>query len=187
MFDLQLFLFGPPRLERRSQPVDLGLRKALVLLVYLVVRRQPHSRDALATMFWPDHDQREGRARLRHALHRLNQALPDCLAVDSATLQVHPQASLWLDSDEFAQHVRAVLPLDALEGQAQWGAMLLGAAHATLSATGAAWWPADRVEYQRSRASIHSALPADAFAAAWAKGQEMTAEQALQSCMPVLE
>jgi hypothetical protein len=86
-----------------------------------------------------------------------------------------------------AECVAGLAALRAAQGQAQWGAMLLGAAHAMLSATGAAWWPADRVEYERSIARIHSALPADAFAAAWEKGQVMTMEQALQSCLPVLE
>jgi DNA-binding SARP family transcriptional activator len=105
MPDLRLFVFGPPRLEWGRQPVDLGLRKAVALLVYLVVRRQPHSRDSLATMFWPDHGQSDGRARLRHALHRLNHALPNCLRVDPATIQVNPQAALWLDSEEYAERV----------------------------------------------------------------------------------
>jgi hypothetical protein len=56
----RLFVFGPPPLESAGQPADLGLRKALALLVYLTVRRRPHSRDALATMFWPEHDQSDG-------------------------------------------------------------------------------------------------------------------------------
>jgi tetratricopeptide (TPR) repeat protein len=86
-----------------------------------------------------------------------------------------------------AECVAALAALRAAQGQAQWGAILLGAAQAMLSATGAVWWPADRAEYERSLTSIHAALPADAFAAAWAKGQMMTMEQALQSCLPLLE
>jgi hypothetical protein len=53
-----------------------------------------------------------------------------------------------------------------------------------LRATGAAWWPADRVEHERSLAHMRAALPAQSFAAAWAKGQAMKIEQAIQSCMP---
>ena len=41
---------------------DLNLRKALALLVYLALSDQPHSRDTLATMLWPESDGRAGRA-----------------------------------------------------------------------------------------------------------------------------
>jgi len=50
MAHLQLHVFGPPRLHRNSQPIELNLRKAVALLVYLAVTGQPHSRDALATL-----------------------------------------------------------------------------------------------------------------------------------------
>src|SRR4051794_40291156 len=45
MTSLKLYLFGPPRLEHAGQPIELNLRKALALLVYLAVSGQPHSRD----------------------------------------------------------------------------------------------------------------------------------------------
>lgn len=35
MVQLQLHLFGPPRVLRASQTVELGLRKALALFLYL--------------------------------------------------------------------------------------------------------------------------------------------------------
>lgn len=62
MAPLDFYLFGPPRLARAGQVIDISLRKALALLVYLAVTRQPHSRDALATLFWPENNQREARA-----------------------------------------------------------------------------------------------------------------------------
>jgi hypothetical protein len=62
MSRLKLFLFGPPRLkdwrlEDRGEAIDIRPRKALALLIYLAVTNQPHSRDALATLFWPESDQ----------------------------------------------------------------------------------------------------------------------------------
>src|SRR4029079_1307810 len=74
MAHLKLFVLGQPRLERDKGPIELNLRKALALLVYLAGSGQPHSRDALATLLWPESDGREGRARLRRTLHRLNEA-----------------------------------------------------------------------------------------------------------------
>jgi DNA-binding SARP family transcriptional activator len=75
MAELKLLVLGQPRLERDGAPLELNLRKALALLVYLAVSGQSHSRDALATLLWPESDAREGRARLRRTLHRLNDAL----------------------------------------------------------------------------------------------------------------
>src|SRR6266511_5920679 len=107
---LKLLLFGSPRLERDGRPIELNLRKALALLVYLAVSGQPHSRDALATLLWPESDGREARARLRRTLHRLSQAIGDHI-LDSGPeiirLQLH--VDLWLDCAVFRQHVSAGL------------------------------------------------------------------------------
>jgi DNA-binding SARP family transcriptional activator/tRNA A-37 threonylcarbamoyl transferase component Bud32 len=111
MRHLKLFVFGQPRLECDGKPIELNLRKAQALLVYLAVSGRAHNRDALATLLWPDSDQREGRARLRRTLHRLNEALGDgILDSRSDTIRLNPVADLWLDSAVFRQHVVAGLP-----------------------------------------------------------------------------
>ena len=61
MSRLALFLLGPPRIERDGEPVEIRRRKAVALLVYLAVTGRSHSRDTLATLFWPELDQ--GRAQ----------------------------------------------------------------------------------------------------------------------------
>ena len=75
MSRLSLFLLGPPRLQLDGDPVQIGRRKAVALLVYLALTRRRHSRDALATLFWPDYDQSSARAvsntaRLKKAKRR---------------------------------------------------------------------------------------------------------------------
>jgi hypothetical protein len=84
-----------------------------------------------------------------------------------------------------AECVAGFATLRIAQGDARWGGMLIGAAEAVLRPTGAAWWPADRVEHERSLASARAVLPADAFSAAWARGQAMTMEQAIHSCQPI--
>lgn len=54
MSALKLTLFGLPRLEREGQPVEVSRRKALAMLTYLAATGQTHSRDTLATLFWPE-------------------------------------------------------------------------------------------------------------------------------------
>src|SRR5215213_4974063 len=110
MGHLKLFVLGAPRMEHDGQPLELNLRKALTLLVYLAVSGQPHSRDALATMLWPESDGREGRTRLRRTLYRLNKAIgDDILDSGSEAIRLHPHADLWLYSAAFRQHVTAGL------------------------------------------------------------------------------
>ncbi|MEJ2559070.1 MAG: tetratricopeptide repeat protein, partial [Anaerolineae bacterium] len=65
------------------------------------------------------------------------------------------------------------------QGRPQAAARLLGAAQATLNASGAAWWPADRVEVERNLAAIRAAMGEDAFTAVWEAGAVMTLEGAI--------
>src|SRR5262245_17228007 len=110
MAHLKLYVLGQPRLECDGAPLDLNLRKALALLGYLAVSGQPHSRDALATLLWPESDQRESRGRLRRTLHRLTQAIgDDVLDSELETIRLNSHADLWLDSAAFRRHMMAGL------------------------------------------------------------------------------
>ena len=75
MMPVKMFVFGAPRLVRAERAVEQIGRKALGLLVYLAVTGQPHSRDALAALFWPEARSGQARTNLRTLLHRLAQAL----------------------------------------------------------------------------------------------------------------
>jgi DNA-binding SARP family transcriptional activator len=75
MSQLALFLLGAPRLERDGAPLQVERRKAMALLAYLAVTGRAHSREALAALFWPEHDQARARAALRRTLSSLNVAL----------------------------------------------------------------------------------------------------------------
>jgi hypothetical protein len=48
-----------------------------------------------------------------------------------------------------------------------------------LKITGGAWWPADRVEVERNREMLRSALTADEFAEAQRAGEAMNIDQAI--------
>ena len=58
-------------------------------------------------------------------------------------------------------------------------ARLLGAAEAQCEAIGAALWPPDRLEHERTVAAVQGALGEAACVAAWAAGRAMTLEQAI--------
>ena len=78
-----------------------------------------------------------------------------------------------------AECLAGLAGLQARQGWVEWGTTLLSAAESLLKITGGAWWPADRVEVERNRAMMQSALGADAFAKAWQAGSAMNLDQAI--------
>jgi predicted ATPase len=111
---LTLYLFGPPRLKLDENPVHIPRRKAMALLAYLAVTGHSHSRDALATLLWPENDQSSARAELRRTLSVLNRTLGKGWLVpdrESAGLDFDFEpdtgAKLWLDVNTFQEKVRA--------------------------------------------------------------------------------
>jgi adenylate cyclase len=105
---LALYLLGPPRIERAGEELHIPRRKAIALLAYLAMEPGRHSRDALATLFWPDYDQSGARGRLRRTLSTLNRTLGEgWLAVDREMVGINPDAGLWLDADHFRQRLAA--------------------------------------------------------------------------------
>ncbi|HEY0757060.1 MAG TPA: AAA family ATPase [Ktedonobacteraceae bacterium] len=102
MARLALSLFGPPRIECDGMQVNTDTRKAVALLAYLAMTQQPHSRDTLAALLWPEYDQPHARATLRRTLSALHKALPGTwLRIDRETIGLQRQETFWLDIEEF--------------------------------------------------------------------------------------
>jgi len=94
----KLFLFGAPRLEQDGQALPLPGRKLPALLVYLAATAQPHSRDRLATLFWPEFDQSSARANLRRELSGLRTIFdPTYLKIEREQVSLPLGSDLWLD------------------------------------------------------------------------------------------
>ena len=88
--------------------MHIGRRKAVALLAYLAVTGQPHSRDSLATLLWPEYDQSSARADLRRTLSLLNRTLGDeWLTADRETAGLNPDADVWLDVGAFRHKLAA--------------------------------------------------------------------------------
>jgi predicted ATPase/DNA-binding SARP family transcriptional activator len=84
-------LLGSFQLRCGEQPIPLALAPARALLAYLAVEvDQPHRRELLATLLWPNHPQAAAFTNLRQTLARLRKALPDPSNLD-AILAITPQ------------------------------------------------------------------------------------------------
>src|ERR671922_739876 len=75
MNQLSLKFLGHPEIYYGEQPLKLPTRKALALLVYLVVEGGVHSREKLVALFWPESEASLGYAALRNTLTRLRATL----------------------------------------------------------------------------------------------------------------
>ena len=78
-----------------------------------------------------------------------------------------------------AECLAGLAGLKARQGYVEWGATLLSAAESLLKSTGGDWWPADRVEVERNREMLRSALTADGFEKAQRVGEGMSLDQAI--------
>lgn len=91
MSRLSLHLLGPLRTEQNGESYDLTSRKGLALLAFLTVEGNRRTRDSLASIFWPDHDQAHARANLRRTLFRLNQTpFSRWLQIESDAISISP-------------------------------------------------------------------------------------------------
>ena len=114
---LMVRLLGPPKIELNGKPVSVDTRKAIALLAYLAVERQAQSRAVLATLLWPDSDQKRGRSALRRTLTALNQAIgKEWLAADRSIIALPEHSDLWLDLKQW-QRLLAECDEDAIEEQ----------------------------------------------------------------------
>jgi len=102
MTDLRIYLFGNPRLLLKGRPLATDRKKAVALLAYLLVTRQAHSREALATLLWPEYSTEKAFAYLRRTIWEINHLLPEgWLAAERDSVSWKNWEEIWLDISEF--------------------------------------------------------------------------------------
>ena len=106
MTSLTIRLLGPPQVESDGVALTFATRKAVALLAYLAVTGARPTRDALATMFWPEANQAAARNALRYTLGVLKKTIGrEWLVSDRESIALAPQAALWLDVTAFRQQI----------------------------------------------------------------------------------
>lgn len=94
-------LLGSPSIEYEGVPLEVDTRKAVALLAYPAITRRRHTRDALATLLWPEYDHTRSRAALRRTLSSLGRARAEgWLEADRESVGlIHNE--IWVDADRF--------------------------------------------------------------------------------------
>jgi predicted ATPase/DNA-binding SARP family transcriptional activator len=100
--ELSLFFFGAPRIERGGSAIRPDTRKAVALLAYLIMTGQPHTRDALAALLYPEYDESHAKAALRRTLSSLNTTLGQgYIHVAHDLISMETNSPVWADVTEF--------------------------------------------------------------------------------------
>ena len=106
MSSIHIRLFGAPQIEQEGQTTLIPRRKTLALLAYLAVTGHMQSREALATLFWPNHDQSSALANLRRELSRLKELNESMLVADRLQVSLDPRVEMDLDVAVFRTLVK---------------------------------------------------------------------------------
>jgi DNA-binding SARP family transcriptional activator/predicted ATPase len=112
---LSVRLIGPLQMTLDGEPVTgFASDKVRALLAYLAVEtEQPHRREKLAGLLWPDWPERSARANLRRALANLRQvigdhrATPPFLHISRQTVQFNSASDAWIDVAAFTDLLQA--------------------------------------------------------------------------------
>ena len=113
---MKLFLLGKfELLSAGGTPLPVRSDREQALLAYLAVeRRQPHRREFLASLLWPEVTEEQARNSLRVNLHRLRKTLEDqaqqenIVLATRETVQFNPQTNVWIDASVFLELVGGV-------------------------------------------------------------------------------
>ena len=108
---LSVRLFGKFAAQRGDERLESqNTCKIQELLAYLLLyRERPHTRETLASLFWPGSTSEQARKNLRHTLWKLHIVFDSAdagdhdgiLLVDTDWICLNPEADLWLDVAEF--------------------------------------------------------------------------------------
>ncbi len=111
MSRLEIRCLGTPEIRHGGRPVRPASRKAVALLVYLVVEGGLQSRESLIALLWPESDPARGRAVLRRTLAYLRASLDAGTTSGAADHLRAPGDHLGFDAE--TPHTCDVLTLDA--------------------------------------------------------------------------
>ena len=100
---LHINLLGTPEIYIDALPsLRFRTRKAQALLIYLTVTEERWTRDALATLFWPESNDTQARKNLRDILPSLRKHLPDYLSFGEETIEINSSSNFSCDVTRFS-------------------------------------------------------------------------------------
>ena len=100
---------GSPQIELNDQYVEFKRRKAVALLIYLIVEGRPRSREFLSGLFWADYDQSRAYAYLRRTLWEIKNVLGDgWLEISREWIGIASSMNIQMDVNQFQASLQGV-------------------------------------------------------------------------------
>ena len=104
---LEIRALGNPIIVVDGEALEPLSLRAQVLLVFLSLEGGKHSRNYLASMFWPESPEAKALTSLRVMLSELRKFLPDYLDIQRTYLELKPEQEHYLDIAEFEGLLKA--------------------------------------------------------------------------------
>jgi DNA-binding SARP family transcriptional activator/predicted ATPase len=99
---LNLTFLGKMTVEINGETVTgFATSKAQAILAYLIVTGRPHSRDALATMFWGEMSDVDAKTNLRQAIANLKKLFDHYLLIERESVAFDTRSDFYLDTLTF--------------------------------------------------------------------------------------
>lgn len=144
--------------------------KAQALLAYLACVPRRHTRDALATLFWPDMRDSDAKTNLRQALSNLKKLCDPWLLIERDGVTFTAEAGCVLDVSTFAQAARSASTADLSRAATLYGGPLLHGLMLKDAPEFDAWLVVERERLQQLAAAALSRLARQLAAADDAAG-----------------
>lgn len=116
MLSLEVAVLGTPIITYERKHVSFESNKAIALLAYLAAHPGSHPRAELATLLWPESDQKRARGALRYTLSIIRKGIGDSwLEADNQQIQLKTEPGVKIDLLRFR---RLLADVRAHEGAA---------------------------------------------------------------------
>ncbi|MFN8446582.1 MAG: BTAD domain-containing putative transcriptional regulator [Caldilineaceae bacterium] len=103
---LRLAVLGTPKVELSGRKkISFVSARSQALLLYLAVTQQTHSREAVASLLWPEKPKDVARQNLRDVLTKLRPLFGNFLVAEHQTITFDRESSYWLDASVLEQAV----------------------------------------------------------------------------------
>ncbi|HEU5012022.1 MAG TPA: BTAD domain-containing putative transcriptional regulator [Roseiflexaceae bacterium] len=105
---ISISLFGNPSVTQDGTPLrGFVSAKAAALVYYLAATAQPHARESLAGLLWPDADEQHASKNLRDVLSNLRKLLGTHLLITRQSAGMTSHADVEIDVRNFEAHLQA--------------------------------------------------------------------------------
>ncbi|MDJ0753850.1 MAG: BTAD domain-containing putative transcriptional regulator [Ardenticatenaceae bacterium] len=153
---------GAVEFIHKGDRYPLRLKKGIALVVYLASNPKRHNREKIATLLWPDHDQKRAFSNLRRTLYKLNRTpFGSWIQSEADWLLLNPEMKEFIDICQFNDFLERNFLENAV---GLYDGPFLSGFHIPDSVDYEVWATTERERFRRQTLDSLSILTANALA-----------------------